>query len=79
MPAQEVPRTDAPGPEDFADPRVREPFTAAQPALDMKTLSEASGGDLQGLLAPLADAYEAWIAAAGGADRRTAGASRIAR
>jgi hypothetical protein len=61
MPAQEVPRTDAPGPEDFADPAVREPFTAAQAALDMKTLSEASDGVLQGLLAPLADAYEAWI------------------
>ena len=63
MPAQEVPRTDAPGPEDFVDDAIREPFTAALAALDMQTLSEASDGELPGLLSPLADAYEAWIAA----------------
>ncbi len=62
MPAEEVPRTDAPGPEDFADPSVREPFTAAFAALDMKTLSEATDAELPRLLSPLADAYDAWIA-----------------
>ncbi len=62
MPIQEVPRTDAPLPEDFGDPAIREPFTAALAALDMKTLSEASNAELPGLLSPLADAYEAWIA-----------------
>ncbi len=62
MPAEEVPRTDAPGPEDFADPSVREPFTAAFAAFDMKTLSEAIDGELPRLLSPLADAYDAWIA-----------------
>jgi hypothetical protein len=61
MPAQEVPRTDAPVPEDFAQEAIREPFTAAVAALDMKTLSEAGNGELQTLLAPLADAYEAWL------------------
>ena len=43
MPAAEVPRTDAPGPDDFAEAEIREPFTAALPALDMHTLAEAAG------------------------------------
>ena len=63
MPAEEVPRTDAPGPEDFADAAIAEPLAAAVDALDMKTLSEASDDALPGLLTPLAEAYEAWIAA----------------
>ena len=50
------------GPDDFEDASIREPFTAALPALDMQTLSEASDAELPGLLSPLADAYEAWIA-----------------
>ena len=29
MPVQDVPRTDAPEPEDFEDEAVREPFTRA--------------------------------------------------
>lgn len=62
MPAEEVPLTEAPGPDDFADASIREPFTAALTALDMQALSEASDADLPGLLSPLADAYEAWIA-----------------
>jgi len=61
MPAQEVSRTDPPEPEDFDDPAIREPFTRALAALDMKTLSEADGETLIALLTPLADAYEAWI------------------
>ena len=63
MPAQEVPRTDAPLPADFSEQAIREPFTAALAALDMKTLSETGDAALPGLLAPLADAYEGWIAA----------------
>jgi hypothetical protein len=61
MPAAEVPRTDAPAPDDFSDPRIREPFERALPAFDMKTLSEAEDDQLVGLLFPLADAYGAWI------------------
>lgn len=62
MPAQEMPRTEAPGPEDFADDAsIREPFTSALNALDMKTLSEAADPELPALLTPLADAYERWI------------------
>jgi hypothetical protein len=61
MPAQEVPRTDAPTPEDFEHAEIREPFAAAVAALDMKTLSEADDAELVRLLSPLADAYEAWI------------------
>ncbi len=64
MPAQEVPRTDAPGPEDFEDDAIRLPFTDAVGALDMAVLSRAGGGDeVTTLLAPLVDAYEAWIGA----------------
>jgi hypothetical protein len=61
MPAQEVPRTDAPEPGDFADPAIREPFTQALPALDMRTLSVADAIELPALLSPLVDAYAAWI------------------
>ena len=61
MPAQEVPRTDAPIPEDFEQEVIREPFTKAIAALDMKALSEAPDGELPALLSPLADAYEAWL------------------
>ena len=61
MPAEEVPRTDAPGAADFTDPAISEPFTAALPALDMKMLSEAADEELPPLLSPLADAYSAWI------------------
>ena len=63
MPGQEVPRTDAPLPEDFIEEAIREPFTAALAALDMKTLSETSDAYLPALVSPLADAYEAWITA----------------
>ena len=40
MPAEEVPLTEAPGPDDFEDASIREPFTDALTALDMQTLSE---------------------------------------
>jgi hypothetical protein len=63
MPAQEVPRTDAPGPGDFDGDTIRVPFTAALAAPDMQRLSEASDDELPGLLSPLADAYESWISA----------------
>ena len=62
MPAAEVPRTEAPGPEDFADDAVRDPFVVALDALDMQTLSQAVDAKLPGLLTPLIDAYDAWIA-----------------
>jgi hypothetical protein len=61
MPVQEVPRTEAPGPRDFEDEAIREPFTRAVEALDMKTLSEASDDELPALLHPLVTAYAAWI------------------
>lgn len=62
MPAQEVPRTDAPGPEDFEDDAIRSPFADAVGALDMRVLSEAvANGALTTLLTPLVVAYEAWI------------------
>jgi hypothetical protein len=61
MPTEEVPRTDAPGASDFADPAISVPFAAALPALDMKTLSVAGDEQLRELLSPLADAYSAWI------------------
>ena len=48
-------------PTTSTDPAIREPFTAALPALDMKTLSEAGDAQLPELLSPLADAYAAWI------------------
>lgn len=63
MPAEEVPRTDAPTPDDFTNDAIRTPFVAALAALDMKTLGEAGDAELPGLLAPLADSYEAWITA----------------
>jgi hypothetical protein len=61
MPVENVPRTDAPTPDDFEDATVREPFVAALTALDMKVLSEADDAELQRLLMPLIDAYERWI------------------
>lgn len=61
MPAEEVPRSDAPAPEDFAAPAISEPFVAALDALDMRTLSGASDDELPALLTPLVEAYEAWI------------------
>jgi len=61
MPAEEVPRTDAPAPEDFSEASIRKPFEAATAALDMRVLSEAADASLPGLLSPLADAYVAWI------------------
>lgn len=62
MPVQEVPRTDAPQAEDFADDEtIREPFVRAAGALDMQLLSTAKDADLAGLLTPLVTAYEAWI------------------
>jgi len=61
MPAEEVPQSEAPQAGDFAEEAIREPFAAAQEGLDMRLLSEASDAELQQLLAPLADAYEAWI------------------
>ena len=73
MPAEEVPRTDAPIPEDFEQEAIREPFTKAIAALDMKALSEAPDGELPALLSPLADAYEAWIDGSGAAHRRSDG------
>ena len=63
MPAQEVPLAEAPRPGDFAEEAIREPFAAAQDSLDMKRLSEAPDAELPGLLAPLAESYEAWIEA----------------
>ncbi len=62
MPAAEVPRTDAPEPVDFDNDTIRGPFTLAREALDMRTLAGAEGAELDGLLRPLVDAYEAWIA-----------------
>jgi hypothetical protein len=61
MPAAEVPRTDAPGPEDFVAAEISEPLTAALAALDMQTLAEATDDALPRLLLPLVEAYEAWI------------------
>ncbi len=62
MPAEEVPRTDAPAPADFgADAAIAEPFGRAAQALDMQRLALAPSGELPGLLGPLADAYEVWI------------------
>ncbi|WP_249019141.1 DISARM system helicase DrmA [Conexibacter sp. S30A1] len=61
MPGEEVPRTDAPTPQDFTDEAIRVPFTAAQAALDMKTIAETDDAQLPLLLGPLADAYAAWI------------------
>ena len=62
MPAQDVPRSDAPGSEDFADaPEIAEPFARAEAALDMQRLAEAEPGELPPLLEPLVEAYEAWI------------------
>ncbi len=63
MPTEEVPLTEAPGPDDFAEAAIREPFVAALAALDMRTLAQASDDELPALLSPLVDAYEAWIAA----------------
>jgi hypothetical protein len=62
MPTQEVPLSEAPGPDDFEQPAIQEPFAAALPALDMRTLAEARDDVLPGLLTPLVEAYEAWIA-----------------
>ncbi len=61
MPTEDVPRTEAPGIEDFEDEAVREPFTRALAALDMRTLSQASDGEITSLLTPLVEAYERWI------------------
>jgi hypothetical protein len=63
MPAQEVPRTDPPEPDDFDTPEIRGPFTQALAALDMKTLAGTHDAVLADLLAPLPAAYEAWIEA----------------
>ena len=78
MPAQEVPRTDAPLPADFSEQAIREPFTAALAALDMKMLSEPrtpsclrccpTGGRVRGV-----------DHRPGAADRRSWGAARAAR
>ncbi|MGI8624294.1 MAG: DISARM system helicase DrmA, partial [Solirubrobacteraceae bacterium] len=63
MPAEEVPLTEAPVADDFAsEPEIAEPFARALEALDMQRLAEAPRERLGPLLAPLADAYEAWIA-----------------
>lgn len=62
MPTQEVPRTDAPGPQDFDDDNIRLPFAEAVKALDMRVLSEATeAGALEALLTPMLDSYQAWI------------------
>jgi hypothetical protein len=61
MPAEEVALSEAPTPEDFEDEAIRAPFADALSALDMKLLSEAPDPDLGATVAPLADAYEAWI------------------
>ena len=66
-----------PGPIDFAEPAIREPFTAALPALDMQTLSRGRRRrSCPELLSPLADAYEAWIDAQERRIDDPAGASR---
>jgi hypothetical protein len=60
IPSADVPLTEAPTGEDFADqPAIAEPFS--QVVTDMKTLGEASDAQLPQLLDPLVDAYEAWI------------------
>jgi hypothetical protein len=61
MPAEEVPLSEAPRPEDFADEAIRKPFVSALAALDMKRLSEAGDAELLEMLPALADSYEAWI------------------
>ncbi len=63
LPAAEVPRTDAPGPADFTDAAIAEPFAAVGAALDMAALGDADDRVLPELLTPLVDAYEAWITA----------------
>ena len=61
MPSEEVALSEAPTPEDFEDESIRAPFADALSALDMKLLSKAGDADLGATVAPLADAYEAWI------------------
>jgi helicase-like protein len=61
MPVEDVPLTEPPCPDDFAEDAIRVPFVDALAAFDMKTLGEASDAELPGLLTPLADSYEAWI------------------
>ncbi len=62
MPVADVPLTEAPAAADFADrPGVAAPF--ARVVTDMKVLGEASDAELPTLLEPLADAYDAWLAA----------------
>ncbi len=61
MPVEDVPRTEAPGLDDFEDAVIREPFTEALTALDMQTLSEAGDAELLALLTPLVEAYRRWI------------------
>lgn len=61
MPAEEVALSEAPTPEDFEDESIRTTFADALSALDMKLLSKAPDSDLGTMVAPLADAYEAWI------------------
>ncbi len=61
MPAQEVPRSDAPEGEDFAEqPDIADPFVRAAEALDMQRLAEADAADLPTLLTPLVEASQAW-------------------
>lgn len=55
VPAYDVPRTDP--------PTVEEVPALAHVTLDIARLAEASDAELAGLLTPLADAYEGWIAA----------------
>jgi hypothetical protein len=62
MPVQDLAPTEAPTVADFTDPVIADPFARATQALDMQRLAEADEPTLRGLLAPLADAYEAWIA-----------------
>ena len=61
MPTADVPLTEAPTVDDFADaPAIQAAF--AKVITDMQLLGEAADADLPVLLTPLADAYEAWIA-----------------
>jgi hypothetical protein len=61
LPAADVPRTDAPGLADFADPAIAAPFAVVGDALDMARLGAADDVELPVLLHPLVDAYVAWL------------------
>lgn len=55
IPRYEVPRTDPPAVDEF------DVVGLSDVVLDMRVLAEAAPGDLAGMVAPLVDAYDAWL------------------